>query len=83
MLSDSNNLSMNNFYDDYEFKIHTHKLLLHSVRDDVTEYLTSIENEYLNLDFILSILIKLVSWEVRWYQFCSNYLIHNEIMQQI
>ena len=35
----------------------------------------SLEQEYFKLDFVLLAIIKLISWNVRWYQYVPDYLI--------
>lgn len=42
----------------------------------------SLEQEYFKLDFVLLAIIKLISWNVRWYQYVPDYLIMS-ILQKL
>lgn len=75
VLSEVNDCNTNNLHDDYELTFHSHKLLLKLSGDIHDDFIQSLENDYLTLDFILLNLLKLISWNVRWYQYIPNYMV--------
>lgn len=75
ILSEVLDSNISALHDDYELKLHTHKLILNLSEEVHDEFIRSLEEDYLTLDFILLNLMKLISWNVRWYQYVSNYLV--------
>lgn len=60
--------------DSYDLRFFSNKLTLkQSGYSEV--FLKSLEQDYLTLDFILLILLKLISWNFRWYQYTPNFTI--------
>ncbi|RLV89674.1 Chitin biosynthesis protein CHS6 [Spathaspora sp. JA1] len=55
--------------DDYDGLMYSNKLIITCLNKSVENLI----EEYLSLDFILLCLIKLVSWNVRWYQYVPEY----------
>lgn len=75
ILRDCYDSSISMFHDDYELRFHSHKLILNLSEDVHDDFIKSLDTEYLTLDFILLNLMKLISWNIRWYQYIPNYLI--------
>ena len=75
ILSEVLDSNISALHDDYELKLHAHKLILNLSEEVHDEFIRSLEEDYLTLDFILLNLMKLISWNVRWYQYVSNYLV--------
>lgn len=75
ILSEVLDSNISALFDDYELKFHAHKLILNLSGEVQDEFIRSLEEDYLTLDFILLNLMKLISWNVRWYQYVSNYLV--------
>lgn len=75
ILSEVLDSNISALYDDYELKFHAHKLILNLSGEVHDEFIRSLEEDYLTLDFILLNLMKLISWNLRWYQYVSNYLV--------
>lgn len=60
--------------DAYDLRFFSNKLILQQTGYS-EGFCKALEQDYLSLDFILLILLKLVSWNVRWYQYTPNYII--------
>lgn len=65
------------YHDDYNNSFFDNKLILRNAKKDgvFDDFVAMITNECLTLDFILTLIMQLVSWNVRWYQLVPNYLI--------
>ncbi|KAK6455361.1 Chs5p-Arf1p-binding proteins-domain-containing protein [Scheffersomyces xylosifermentans] len=76
ILSDNVDSTIDLYHDDYDLRFFSNKLILKvSSKTIYNELIKSLEDEYLTLDFVLLNIAKLISWNVRWYQFSPNYLI--------
>lgn len=62
------------FYDDYDLKFFSNKLIL-KCSNFYDGFVKKLETDYLTLDFILLNLMKLISWNLLWYQYAPNYLV--------
>ncbi|KAL6450404.1 CHS6 Chitin biosynthesis protein CHS6 [Candida maltosa Xu316] len=72
-----------NFHDNYNGKFLSNKLILKISSNKMYDNLIkSLEDEYFKLDFILLSIMKLVSWNARWYQYSPNYLV-TSILQKL
>lgn len=71
------NVSLLDLYgDDYLNRIFSNKLILRKLSPKIFEnFVASLENEYLTLDFIAYNLFILISWNLRWYNYTPNRLI--------
>lgn len=81
ILSDINNTGISLFHDEYEHKLYSHKFILHLAENSHESFIKALENNYLTLDFILLTLMKLISWNVRWYQYVPNHLVTKILMK--
>lgn len=74
ILGEVDNSQIDNLNDDYMKSYYLNKLIL---KDNMVfnTFLNSITKDYLTIDLILMILIKLISWNLRWYQFLPSYLV--------
>lgn len=70
------------FHDDYSLAFKSNKLLVNVSGLSVENLASSLESRYLSLDFILLSLLKLASWNLRWYQYAPNYLV-TRILQKL
>ncbi|RCK65348.1 Chitin biosynthesis protein CHS6 [Candida viswanathii] len=71
------------YHDSYNGKFLSNKLILKVSSDKMYDNLIkSIEEEYFKLDFILLAIMKLVSWNTRWYQYSPGYLV-TSILQKL
>lgn len=68
-------LSENSVGDAYTHEFYSRKLILRLYGNAHEVFVSDLEANYLTLDFILLILLKLVSWNLRWYQYIPNHLI--------
>ncbi|CUM66550.1 uncharacterized protein PRCAT00004219001 [Priceomyces carsonii] len=75
VLSDVSGSHLDVYHDVYDNKFYATKLALQLTGQAYTEFVSSLENDFLTLDFMLLQLIKLVSWNLRWYQYATNYLV--------
>lgn len=75
ILSEYNDLNIDIFYDDYDLRFYSNKLIMKMSGHDYKQFAMTIEEEFLSLEFVLLNLMKLVSWELRWYQYLPNYLV--------
>lgn len=75
ILSDICDSKIDIFHDEYTSSFFGNKLILKLKSDIFTSFAKSLEEQYLTLDFILLNLMKLISWNVRWYQYTPNYLV--------
>lgn len=76
VLSDTNESNIDLFSDDYENKTFSNKIILRALSPSLyLEFSKSLAEEYLTLDFILFNLMRLISWNLRWYQYTPNYLV--------
>lgn len=73
VLSDTDS-NIDIYYDDYDLKFFSNKLILKqsNVYDG---FIKVLENEYLTLEIVLLNLMKLISWNLLWYQYVPNYLV--------
>lgn len=71
------------YMDNYNGKFFSNKLILRVSSKKMCDSLVkSLEQEYFKLDFVLLAIIKLISWNVRWYQYVPDYLIMS-ILQKL
>lgn len=75
ILSDINESNIDTINDEYGKSIFTNKLILKERENLFETFSQSISEEYLTLDFILLLLAKMVSWNLRWYQYVPNHLV--------
>lgn len=68
-------LSENAIGDAYTHEFYSRKLILQYYGNAYQAFISDLEDNYLTLDFILVILFKLVSWNLRWYQYVPNQLV--------
>lgn len=76
VLSEVKDSQIDRYHDTYEGKLYSHKLLVKKFGAQRNEeFVRDIEEGLLDLDFILLHLMKLISWNLRWYQYLPNNLI--------
>lgn len=75
ILSDINNSQIDIFTDEYSKIIFTNKLIVKANPKVFDNFTKSIVNDYLTLDLVLLLLMKLISWHLRWYQYTPNNLV--------
>lgn len=63
------------YHDDYNLAFKSNKLIVELSGVSSEGFTNGLESKYLNLDFVLLNLLKLISWNVRWYQYVPNYLV--------
>lgn len=63
------------YHDDYNLAFKSNKLIVELSGVLSEGFTNGLESKYLNLDFVLLNLLKLISWNVRWYQYVPNYLV--------
>lgn len=68
-------LSENSMGDSYTHEVYSRKLILQLYGNAYEVFVSDLEENYLTLDFVLLIILKLVSWNLRWYQYIPNHLI--------
>ncbi|EGW29848.1 uncharacterized protein SPAPADRAFT_73313 [Spathaspora passalidarum NRRL Y-27907] len=73
VLSDVNDSFIDVIGDDYDGLMFSNKMILKCWGKLGT--IDSLVEEYLSLDFVLLCMIKLLSWNVRWYQYVPDYRI--------
>lgn len=81
VLSEVDNCSLDMFNDSYDKGLLTNKLILKQNPKLFNSFTKNLTQDSLPLDYILLIVMKLVSWNVRWYQYLPNYLIHKILMK--
>lgn len=75
ILSDTIDSNIDLFHDDYDLRFFSNKLILKLSSPFYKTFTKNLEEDYLTLEFILLNLMKLISWNLRWYQNIPNYLI--------
>ncbi|EGV64529.1 Chitin synthase, class 6 [Yamadazyma tenuis] len=76
VLSDVNDSQIDIFTNSYNKSLFTNKLILKQNEKVFQTFTKAVETELLPLDVILLIIIKMISWNLRWYQYVPNYLIN-------
>lgn len=61
--------------DAYTHELYTRKLMLQLFGASYAKFVTDVSTNLLTLDLVLLVLMKLVSWNLRWYQYAPNQLI--------
>lgn len=69
--------NIDSYHDDYSETFLDNKLILRNAKKDgvLEDFVEIITKQCLTLDFILTLIMQLVSWNVRWYQLSPNYLV--------
>lgn len=77
VLLDVADSALNSLTDAYiETKLFSNKLVLQALfPDGYSGFIRTLETEYLTLDFVLLHLMKLMSWNLRWYQYTPSRLV--------
>ncbi|KAG2733443.1 hypothetical protein G9P44_002968 [Scheffersomyces stipitis] len=76
ILSDAVDTNIDLNHDDYDIRFYSNKLILKaSSKERYQKFIKTLEEEFLTLDFILINLMKLISWNARWYQMTPNHLV--------
>lgn len=81
ILSEVNNCKIDLFNDDYSNSLFSNKLILKQNHKLFASFTNALNNDSLPLDFILLIVMKLTSWNLRWYQYLPDYLITKVLMK--
>jgi tetratricopeptide (TPR) repeat protein len=74
ILSEIGDTNIDSYHDNYDLRFFSNKLIL-SQTEYQKSFIDLLEQEYLPLDFVLLNLMKLISWNLRWYQYTPNYLV--------
>lgn len=77
VLLDVEECTLNGLTDSYtETKLFSNKLVLQALLPEgYSGFIRTLETEYLSLDFVLLHLMKLMSWNLRWYQYMPSRLV--------
>lgn len=76
VLSELNDSQIDIYNDDYSKYSYTNKLIIKPNDRLFESFGKNMMDKYLTLDLVLLIILKLVSWNLRWYQYIPNYLIN-------
>lgn len=74
ILSEVSDTNIDLLNDSYDSRFFSNKFTLRQSGHS-EKFLASLGNDYMTTEFILLQLIKLISWNVRWYQYTPNYII--------
>lgn len=75
MLSEVNSCQIDIYTDDYSKACFTNKLILKQSENLFEYFNKSMDKSFLTLDLVLLLVMKLLSWNIRWYQFVPDYLV--------
>lgn len=76
VLSELNDSQIDIYNDDYSKYSYTNKLIIKPNNKLFESFSNTMMSKYVTLDLILLIILRLVSWNLRWYQYVPNYLIN-------
>ncbi|ODV80603.1 uncharacterized protein CANTADRAFT_47218 [Suhomyces tanzawaensis NRRL Y-17324] len=75
ILSETTGSRIELFNDDYDLKFFSNKLILKLSSNYFEPFVQTLETKYLSLEFVMLHLMKLISWDLRWYNYTPNYLV--------
>ncbi|CAH2355012.1 hypothetical protein CLIB1423_20S02058 [[Candida] railenensis] len=76
ILSEVTDSQIDSYHDIYEGTFLSNKLLIKKFgKARHSNFIKDLEENLLNLDFVLLHLMKLISWNLRWYSYAPNYLV--------
>lgn len=82
VLSDMESSSIDRFSCVYDNRSYSNKLIVQSISPKVLEeFEKQLVEGYLTIELVLLYLMKLVSWNLRWYQYIPNHLATNTLLR--